>query len=578
MSIATNRSNVLLLVLLAAFLVSSAAMPSLGAAEALPDRVTQPNVILIMTDDQGYGDLGCHGNKILKTPNLDRLYQESIRLTDFHVDPTCSPTRAALMTGRYSCRTGVWHTIMGRSFLRRDEVTLANLFAGAGYQTAIFGKWHLGDNYPYRVVDRGFQESLVHGGGGIGQTADYWGNRYFSPTLLHNDKPLPTQGYSTDVFFAAAMRFLEAHREKRFFLYLPTNVAHSPYQVAETYSKPYREAGVPAKLADFYGMLANFDENMGRLLAKLKELGLERNTILIYMTDNGTSGSGFNDGMRGVKGAVYDGGHRVPCFIRWPAQLQGGRDVHRLTAHIDLAPTLLELCRIPAPERVAFDGRSLRPLLLSRDAAWPNRTLFVQSHRIEHPEPWRQSAVLTEPYRLINGKELYDIRQDPGQRKNIATEHPETVASLRQAYQEWYADVSKRFNEYCEITLGNPKANPTTLTCHDWHGAEVPWDQPMILKDMVANGFWAVEIERPGQYEITLRQRPAWVHAPLRPGSARLKIGDVDQRKPIREGDSGVTFTVPLKAGKTQLQTWLTETGGTQRGAYFVEVKYLGAQ
>ena len=329
-----------------------------------------PNVVLVITDDQGYGDLACHGNSVIRTPNLDALYTGSVRLTDFHVGPTCSPTRAALMTGRYCNRTGVWHTIMGRSLLRRDEVTLADVFAAGGYRTGLFGKWHLGDNYPFRPGDRGFHEVLAHGGGGVGQTPDYWGNDYFDDTYRHNGTPKKYAGYCTDIWFDAAMRFMEAHRNRPFFVYLTTNAAHGPYNVAEEYSEPYKDKDVPN--ADFYGMITNIDDNMGRLLGKLKALGIEENTVLIFMTDNGTAagfrdGKGFNAGMKGTKGSEYDGGHRVPCFIRWPAGgLGGARDVDRLTAHIDLLPTLIDLCGLEKPPGVAFDGRSLVPLLRGR--------------------------------------------------------------------------------------------------------------------------------------------------------------------------------------------------------------------
>ena len=536
----------------------------------------RPNVVLVMTDDQGYGDLGCHGNPIIKTPNLDRLHRQSVRLTDFHVDPTCSPTRSALLTGRYSCRTGVWHTIMGRSILRRDEVTLGDMFSRAGYRTAIFGKWHLGDNYPYRATDRGFGESLVHGGGGIIQTPDYWGNTYFSPTLYHNGKPQPSDGYCTDVLFDAAIGFIEENRQRPFFVYLPTNVPHGPYQVDKSYSTPYVDAGVPQSLADFYGMLTNFDDNMGRLLEKLDDLGLQESTILVFMTDNGTSGRGFNCRMRGRKGSEYDGGHRVPCFIRWPAALEGGRDVDRLCAHIDLAPTLLDLCRISKPDHVKLDGTSLRRLLLSDGRPWPDRTLFVQSHRIEHPQPWRKSAVMTDRYRLVNGTELYDVSEDPDQKNDIAGQRGEVVAKLRKEYEQWYADVSTRFDEYCEIVLGSPEANPTTLTCHDWHGPQVPWNQGHIIRRLKANGFWVVEISRNGRYEFTLRERPAVAKHPMPGGTARLKIGNLEQTTPVEAGTTGVKIILDLEAGKTRLQTWLTEPGGDTRGAYFVEVKYLG--
>ena len=571
-----DRRSLNRLVALTVLLAVPAIAPTFALAEEGVGATARPNVVLVMTDDQGYGDLGCHGNQIVKTPTLDRLYAESIRLTNFHVDPTCSPTRAALLTGRYSCRTGVWHTIMGRSLLRRDEVTAADVLSAAGYLTGIFGKWHLGDNYPFRAMDRGFQESLVHGDGALGTTPDHWGNTYFSPVLVHNGRLLRTEGYCTDVLFTWAITFIEANRQRPFFVYIPTNVPHSPYQVADKYSKPYLAKGVPATQAAFYGMITNFDENLGRLLGTLEQLGLEENTIVIFMTDNGTSGAGFNQQMRGRKGSEYDGGHRVPCFIRWPAQLEGGRDIDRLTAHIDVLPTLLDLCNVPRPRGLQFDGMSLRPLLRTRGEAWPRRTLFVQSHRIEAPEPWRKSAVMTDRFRLVNGEELYDVRQDPGQTTNIAEGNRGVVTILRQSYKEWYADVSGRFDEYCEIVLGSPNANPTTLTCHDWHGPTVPWNQSHVAQQIEANGFWAVELEQSGQYEITLRQRPAWVNHPLQPGNARLKIGKLDVFLPVRAGTNGVTFSVNLEAGKTQIETWLLDRAGGMRGAYFVDVRYLG--
>lgn len=535
-----------------------------------------PNVVLVMTDDQGYGDLRCHGNKLLKTDNLDRLHAESIRLTNFHVDPTCSPTRAALMTGRYSCRTGVWHTIMGRSILRRDETTMADVFEAAGYRTGIFGKWHLGDNYPYRAMDRGFAESLVHGGGGIGQTPDYWGNTYFSPVLVRGGKPEKTEGYCTDVFFAAAIRFIEAERGRPFFLYVPTNAAHAPYQVDEKYWKPYRAAGVPEATARFYGMIQNFDENLGRLLQKLDELKLAQDTILIFMTDNGTAGGGYNSDMRGQKGSQYDGGHRVPFFIRWPARLKGGKDIGRLTAHIDVLPTLIDLCDLKAPEGVKFDGASLRPLLSSAGEAWPNRTLFVQVNRVEVPEPWKRSAAMTDRWRLVDGAELYDMEKDPGQAEDVARQNPSVVATLRQEYKEWYADVSARFGEHCELVLGAEQEDPTTLACHDWHGPDVPWDQSHIRRRLAANGYWMVEVSRPGRYEFTLREQPAASAHPIPPGVARLKIGQVELTKQYEAGMSGIRFAADLEAGKTKLQTWLAERGGAVRGAYYVDVRYLG--
>jgi arylsulfatase A-like enzyme len=562
---------------------------SMGMAQ--PKTVDRPpNVVLVLTDDQGYGDLACLGNPILRTPNIDRLYGQSIRLTDFHVGPTCAPTRASLMTGRYCNRTGVWHTVMGRSLLRRDEVTMADVFAVGGYRTGIFGKWHLGDNYPFRPQERGFQEVLVHGGGGVGQTPDYWGNDYFDDTYWHNGNPEKQAGYCTDVWFDGALRFIEANRDRPFFAYIATNAPHSPFNVAERYSDAYRGKGVPN--ANFYGMIANIDENVGRLLSRLKALGLEENTILIFMTDNGTAagfqaGKGFNAGRRGTKGSEYDGGHRVPCFLRWPAGgLGGGKDVSRLTAHLDLLPTLIELCGLSQPAGVKFDGTSLAPLLRDARADWPDRVLVTDSQRIEQPQKWRQSAVMTDRWRLIDGKELYEIHPDPGQRNDVSAENPEVVQKLRRVYEDWWADVSRRFGECCEIVIGSDKEDPACLTCHDWHGGELPpWDQTHILKGEQTNGFWAVEVAQAGEYEFALRRWPREVDQPINvavPGGramevaqARLAIGAVDLIHRIAAEAKEVLFRTRLESGKTKLQTWLIAEDGAARGAYFVYVKRI---
>ncbi len=563
-------------------------------------------MVLVLTDDQGYGDLGCLGNPIIQTPNIDSLYRQSVRLTDFHVGPTCAPTRAALMTGRYCNRTGVWHTVMGRSLLRRDEVTMADVFAAGGYRTGIFGKWHLGDNCPFRPQERGFQEVLVHGGGGVGQTPDYWGNHYFDDTYWHNGVPEKQKGYCTDVWFDAALRFIEASRDRPFFAYIATNAPHSPYNVAEKYRSLYAGKDVPN--ANFYGMITNIDENVGRLVGRLKALGLEENTILIFMTDNGTAAGfqgkrGFNAGMRGTKGSEYDGGHRVPCFLRWPAGgFGGGKDIGRPTAHIDLLPTLIALCGLPKPKDVQFDGANLAPLFKDAGADWPDRILVTDSQRIEHPQKWRKCAVMTDRWRLVNGKELYDIHADPGQKKDVADEHSDVVQRLRRAYEDWWTGVSQRFEEYCEIVIGSDKEkgshrrnraggdpNPARLTCHDWHGgAEPPWNQTHILKGEPSNGFWAVEVAQAGEYEFALRRWPREVDQPITaalPGgqaiqasTARLVIGEIDLTAPVGAEAKEVVFRTSLKPGKMRLQTWLTAEDGTSHGAYFVDVTRIRAR
>jgi len=572
----------------AGFTILSARSSLQAAVAGASQQHRRPNVVLVITDDQGYGDLSCHGNPVLRTPNIDRLYTQSVRLTDFHVSPTCAPTRASLMTGRYCNRTGVWHTVMGRSLLRRDEVTMGEVFSKNGYHTAIFGKWHLGDNYPFRPQDRGFQEVLVHRGGGVGQSPDFWGNDYFDDTYQHNGKAEQFAGYCTDVWFGQAIDFIEANVNRPFFVYLATNAPHAPYNVAEEYAALYRDKDVPN--ANFYGMIANIDDNMGRLLAKLASLGIEDNTILIFMTDNGTAagfanGEGFNAGMRGVKGSEYDGGHRVPCFVHWPAGgLVGGKYVSGLAAHIDLLPTLIELCRLRTPAGVNFDGVSLAGLLSGHKMDSPERVVIVDSQRIEHPQMWRKSAVMTEQWRLVNGTELYDIKADPGQTKNVAGEHPDVVERLRKAYEAWWTDVSQRFDEYCEIVLGSEKENPVRLTCHDWHG-EPTSEQGVVREGRAINGFWAVDVAHAGRYEIALRRWPLEVDTPITAAigggkavnatTARLKIGDIDLTEALEHGAKAVTFAVRLKKGNSRLQTWFIDDAGASRGAYYVYVKCL---
>ncbi|MCC6536782.1 MAG: arylsulfatase [Bryobacterales bacterium] len=579
-------------------------------AQQPPPR-TRPNVLLVITDDQGYGDLACHGNPLIKTPNLDALHARSVRFTNFHVSPTCAPTRAALLTGRYSNATGAWHTIMGRSLLAHDEVTLASQFAAAGYRTGIFGKWHLGDNYPCRPRDRGFQEAVVCGGGGVWQTPDHFGNDYQDDTYFHNGRPQRYQGFCTDVFFAEATRFIGAAQAGRqpFFCYLATNAPHSPMWARESDEAPYRgQLSEPG----FYGMIANFDANLGRLLAHLQDRGLERDTLVIFLTDNGSASGAqvFNAGMRGQKGSPYDGGHRVPLFLHWPGgELTGPRDVAELTAHIDLFPTLTELCGLPPrpPAAPALHGRSLTPLLRPSAAAppaWPERTLVVDSQRVEHLVKGKHSAVMTQRWRLVNptadgqlaALELYDIAADPGQRRNLAAAQPDVVARLTQSYGEWWQLTSGRGAEPVRIVIGHPRENPSRLTCHDWHGTEAAWNQRAIRQGVAANGEWAVDVHRAGRYRIELRRWPKEVGLAINaafkdaspnredtPGKAiavaraRLAIGALDQTVAVKAGAAAAVFTVTLPAGPASLRTWFYGPGDggkePERGAYFVYVE-----
>jgi arylsulfatase A-like enzyme len=492
------------------------------------------------------------------------------------------------MTGNDAVRTGAWGTTWGRSLPRSDDIMMSDVFGSTSYKTGFFGKWHLGDNYPFRPEDRGFQDVLRHGGGGVGQTPDYWGNDYFDDTYFHNGKAEEYAGYCTDVWFDSAMRFMEKNKDRPFFCYLATNAPHSPFRVASDYSARYAgKSNVPN--AAFYGMITNIDDNLGRLMAKLRELDLEENTILIFLTDNGTAagfrgGKGHNSGMKGTKGSIYEGGHRVPCFVRWPAKgIEGGRDIGELSAHIDLLPTLIELCNLEAPQGTRFDGVSLAPLLTRKTNALPERSVFVQySQTTTPPVKWR-SAVLRKKWRLVSGKELYDVSADQGQKTNVAEKHPAVVESMRRDYEEWWAEVSKRFRETCDIVVGSDHENPTALNAFDWH-TSTPWNQGHIRSGARKNGFWAIEVERNGAYEISLRRWPLELDKPITAAvqggralpvhTARLKVGDIDRTQEIEMEAHSSVFEVNLKAGKTHLQTWfLNEESKELCGAYYVYVR-----
>lgn len=581
----------------------------LATATAAAAQTSRPNIVFLMTDDQGYGDIARHGNPVLKTPNMDALHDQSLRLTDYHVSPTCAPTRSALMTGRYTNLAGPWHTIQGRSILHHDEITMADCFRAAGYRTGIFGKWHLGDNYPCRPQDRGFDEVLIHGGGGVWQTPDHFGNDYFDDTYRHNGKPEKFEGFCTDVFFANAQKFIaeSARQKKPFFCYLPTNAPHGPMWAPEKNAAHYQNVK-GLREPGFYGMIENIDENLGRLRQYLETSGLAANTIFIFTTDNG-SASGFqvfNAGMRGNKGSAYEGGHRVPFFLHWP---RGGystnRPVGALTAHIDILPTLLELTGVKRPKGPALHGRSLVPLFKNRN--WPARSIVVDSQREENLLPWRQAAVMTGEWRLVSpgpggeGEpkklELFDMRADPGQRNDVAARHPDVVARLKRDYEEWWKLVSARAGEYARIILGDPKENPSTLTAHDWHGegATRAWNQQFILRGPDANGFWAVQT-RAGRYTFELRRWPKELDLPLgaayspapdnrekTPGraipgihKARIRIGAVDRTIDIDPNAHAATFELDLPAGPAELQTWLISSDGAERGAYYVYAHRTG--
>ena len=553
----------------------------------------RPNVVIVITDDQGYGDLGCTGNPIIKTPAIDQLANESVWLTDYHVAPTCSPTRAALMSGHWTNRTGAWHTIMGRSMLREDEGTLGDFFKGAGYQTGMFGKWHLGDNFPYRPEDRGFNEVYRHGGGGVGQTPDVWDNSYFDGGYFHNGEIVPAKGFCTDVFFEQANRFITkcAKRRLPFLAYVSTNAPHGPFHCPQKYMDLYE--GQSPTIQAFYGMITNIDENVGKTRKLLKDLGVYEDTIFIFTTDNGTARGRtvFNAGMRGQKGSEYDGGHRVPLFLHWPrADMAEERKIDVLCHAVDLAPTLLDLIGAQKPKGYQFDGISIKPVLGGKKpATWPNRMLVTDSQRVRDPIKWKQSSVMSQGWRLVNGKELYHIDSDPGQENNLAGKHPERVTEMRAFYDEWWAELEPTFARTTELYVGHPNHPIVSLTSHDWiQEAYPPWNQGQNRnklpvhprkKDLKHDGHWAIKVVQAGTYEVEVRRwpvesgkkinevLPAGENVPgadkafrshpglgIEASAATLRVNGEDlETLPVESSTESVTFKVSLPAGKHKL-------------------------
>lgn len=586
-----------LLVVLTAplFLTSLYGCTSNVHEEPLDTHLTKPNVILIMTDDQGYGDLSFHGNPILKTPHLDNLAQESVRFTDFHVSPFCTPTRAALMTGNYPAETGAYRTSSGRTMMHKDEKTLANLFEGAGYKTGMVGKWHLGENAPHRPQDRGFQDVLWHKSGGVGQVPDYWGNDYFDDVYDRNGKPEKFEGYVTDIWFEEAQSFIDKNIEDPFFLYLSLNAPHGPYFVPAEWAEPYLDNPEVAN-ANFYGMIANIDHNVGKLREYLKRMDLDENTILIFMTDNGTAEGGkfssltgrpdygYNAGMRGKKSSIYDGGHRVPFFIHWPeGKLSGGNEIDVLAAHIDVLPTLADLTGISVPPEYDVDGLSLTPLLDKSDQKWPRDHLIVQYHGAawggDFPlQPFANTAILTEKWRLINEDttKLFDITVDPGQDNDVSEQFPEVVEKLKALYEPFWPKVSPRMTPV-PIEIGSPAEPEATLTSQDWYmeTGNPPWNFEIIKELPKVTGPWNINVVQEGEYKLTLRQWPKEANIPIKAKRAALKIAGKTLEKDVSNGSAGVDFKLHLPEGLTQLTTHLYDENDSMGGAYFVDVEFV---
>ncbi|MFC1762314.1 arylsulfatase [Planctomycetota bacterium] len=568
----------------------------------------KPNVIIVITDDQGMGDLGCQGNPYIRTPHIDNFYEEAVRFTNFHVSSKCAPTRGALMSGRHTNRLNVYNTLTGRSLLFEDEVILPQVFAQNGYINGMFGKWHLGDNYPFRPEDRGFQEVVRHGGGGVTQAPDYWGNDLFDDIYWHNGKTEQYTGYCTDVFFAEALRFIEENKDRPFFCYISTNAPHGPHNLPEQYYNMYREMeadGLNDGVKRFYGMITNIDDNFRTLRKKLDALNLTDNTILIFMTDNGTAVGQqvFNAGMRGNKGSEYEGGHRVPFFIYWPeGGLTGGRDIDQLVAHYDLFPTFVDLLGFDFHAVKPLDGISLKPLLLETKSKWPNRILTVDTQRGQNLVKYRTYAVMDNNWRLVNGNELYHMDEDRSQANNVIKLYPEIAGRLAQGYERWWQSfLDEGVDErYAYIKVGSPHDNPSRISAYDMMTGKFAniWHQRASAEASQATGRWKIEFTVDGEYSISLRRFPRESGLAINETfpeqerrielerimsastktdfvEAYLYVADLQGSQRIKPGQDEVTFRKKISAGKYDMEAQLIDSENRVHPAYYVYIEKL---
>jgi len=572
---------------------------TVGARPLPGAEPAKPNVLLVMTDDQGLGDFSFTGNPVLRTPNFDAFARGSVRLTDFHVCPMCSPTRGQLLTGLAALRNGATSVTAGRTFLRPGIPTLADLFGKAGYKTGLFGKWHLGDSYPHRPIDKGFQESVYHLGWGQLLSTPEFDWPLIDGRFFHNGTEKRYKGHCTDFWFDAAMAWMKERKRKGepFFCYLPTNAPHAPYIELEEYVKPYRGKGP----AGFFGMIAHLDKRFGDLEKFLVDEKLKNDTLVIFMTDNGgTAGVNvYNAGLRGHKTMYYDGGHRVPCWVRWPnGGLGEPRDVPTPTQNTDLLPTLCDLCGIAPPKRAAGDdlyrGVSLAGLLRRTHKELPDRKLVVQYGQI--PKKF-DSCVIWGKWRLVKGEELYDIEADRGQKTNVAQKHPDVVKEMRDYYERWWKGLEPALNDFVPISIGAKQQPVVELTSGDWESIYA--DNTGHVRESVGGptgGHWNILVEEAGEYEFTLRRWPKQTKAALgdkyepsakspanKPNpttvgfpmiaAANIDIAGVKASIRADPKAAGASLSATLPAGRTRLKAWFSDAGGKNLcGAFFVTV------
>jgi arylsulfatase A len=471
----------------------------------------RPNVVLIMTDDQGWGDVRSHGNDKIDTPVMDRLASDGARFERFFVSPVCAPTRASLLTGRYHLRTGTHGVTRGRENMRSEEVTIAEALKQAGYATGCFGKWHNGAHYPHNPNGQGFDEFL-------GFCCGHW-NNYFDTTLERNGQTVKTKAYISDVFTDAAIKFIEKNKVRPFFCYVPYNAPHSPFQVPDKYFDKYKKLGLDNKTACVHGMVENLDDNIGRILKRLDELKLSDNTIVLFLTDNGPNSDRYNGGMKGRKGSVHEGGIRVPLFIRWPGHIKPGTKVTQITAHIDMFATIIEMCGLGMPKTLPQDGVSLFPLLNGQTEGWPDRMLFT----FRSPRSQSQvtpGSVRTKRWRAATvGRRwaLYDMQNDLNQKNDVSKEYPVVLKRLCAAFDQAARDVTKDGFAPLPIPIGYPQWPVVMLPGHEAflkpaskkgisYKGRSGWANDYVTNwtSTEAYPWWEVEVVQPGRFEMTL--------------------------------------------------------------------------
>ncbi|RTE53931.1 arylsulfatase [Arenibacter aquaticus] len=559
-------------------------------------KTKRPNVIIVVTDDQGFGDLGYYGNPHIQTPTLDGFAKESVRFDQFIVSPVCAPTRASLMTGRYSLRTGVRDTYRGGAIMATGEITVAEMLKEAGYTTGMVGKWHLGDNYPSRPQDQGFDFTLRHLSGGIGQPGD-WPNTkkgkrsYFDPMLWKNGEMFQSKGYCSDVFTEAAMDFVEQNKEQPFFLYLSYNAPHAPLQVPQEYYDRYKDIdpstgfendGRPFPEMDermkenarkVYAMVNNIDDNLKKLFNQLEDLKLEDNTLVIFMTDNGHQHYRYAAGMRGRKSFVYEGGVRVPSFWRLPSRFKGNRDIETPAAHYDVLPTLADLCNGQLPTDRIIDGKSLVPLLSNENSSLDNRSL-PRSWVRGGPEKYNNISIRKNPYKLIGNTgetagieqfELYNILDDPYEQNNLVGAKTMEAQKLKSEMDIWFDEMtnSPNFIKAQPAIIGTAYENPSVLNLND-----AVFAKNQDLEQDVAG--WEIEATEAGNYDIQINTG----RKQLSQISLTLTVGELEIKREYKELADGIIDlkNIELQKGATKLTPLITGKNGGYIKPFYVKM------